>query len=383
MNNVSKDVKSGRNYGIDLFRIFAMYMIVVVHIMNHGGVFGHEKSGAANIIDTFIAAFVYSCVNCYALISGFVGYRENKYNHKFASLITMWFQVVLYGVLLTILFKLTGWADVGLKQWVKAVLPVSTGYYWYFTAYVGVVLVAPYIHFLLDKMSKKAVIAMCVGIFVLFSVYSTGIVILGDPFALKAGFTFVWLSALYIIGAAIKKYDIYVNKIGGVLLLAFSCIIVTVLSKIGIGWITTRLIGSPKGAMLLYNYISPTEVLLSISLLIIFANIKVSSKAAKLIGFAAPATFGVYLIHDNPLVRESVIAKIGGRIAELPGILPPVAVCGTALGILIICLLIDRIRIALFDLLRVKALAEKIESLRQNMMERFVNRISPLEKYKS
>ena len=101
-----------------------MYMIVVVHILNHGGVFGHEKSGAANILDTFIAALVYSCVNCYALISGFVGYRENKHNHKFTSLITIWFQVVLYGVLLTILFKFTGWADVGLKQCVLPPLAV-------------------------------------------------------------------------------------------------------------------------------------------------------------------------------------------------------------------------------------------------------------------
>lgn len=379
MNNISKEVKCERNYGVDLLRIFAMYMIVVVHIMNHGGVFGHEKSGAANIIDTFIAALVYSCVNCYALISGFVGYRENKYNHKFTSLITMWFQVVFYGVLLTILFKLTGWADVGLKHWVKAVLPVSTEYYWYFTAYVGVTLVAPYIHFLLDKMSKKAVITMCVGIFVFFSVYSTGIVILGDPFALKAGFTFVWLSALYIIGAAIKKYDIYVNKIGGVLLSALSCIIVTVLSKISIGWITTRLVGSPNGAMLLYNYISPTEVLLAISLLILFANIKVSSKAAKLIGFAAPATFGVYLIHDNPLVREEVIVKLGEKIVELPGILPPFVVCGAAFVILIVCLLIDRIRIALFNVLKVKELSAKIDSLIHKVMESILKKIGVSE----
>ena len=380
MNNISKEVKCERNYGIDFLRIFAMYMIVVVHIMNHGGVFGHEKSGAANIIDTFIAALVYSCVNCYALISGFVGYRENKYRHKFASLITMWFQVVFYGVLLTMLFKLTGWADVGLKQWVKAVLPVSTEYYWYFTAYVGVVLVAPYINFLLDIMSKKAVIAMCVGIFVFFSVYSTGIVILGDPFALKAGFTFVWLSALYIIGAAIKKYDIYVNKIGGVLLSALSCIIVTVLSKISIGWISTKLIGSPKGAMLLYNYISPTEVLLSISLLILFANIRVSSKAAKLIGFAAPATFGVYLIHENPFSREALLVPIGKRIVELPGILPPFAVCGSALVILIVCLLIDRIRIVLFNVLKVKELSAKIDSLIHNVMEFILKKIGVSEK---
>ena len=131
--------------------------------------------------------------------------------------------------------------------------------------------------------------------------------------------------------------------------------------------------------MLLYNYISPTEVLLSISLLIIFANIKVSSKAAKLIGFAAPATFGVYLIHENPFSREALLVPIRKRIIELPGILPPFAVCGAALAILIVCLLIDRIRIALFNVLRVKELSAKIDSLIHNVMEFILRKIGVSE----
>ena len=75
-----------------------------------------------------------------------------------------------------------------------------------------------------------------------------------------------------------------------------------------------------------------------------------------------------------------MIIKLGGKIVELPGILPPFAVCGAAFVILIVCLLIDRIRIALFNVLRIKELSAKIDSLIHNVMEFILRKIGVSER---
>ena len=53
-----------RNYGIDLLRIVAMYMIVAFHILVKGGVLGNEIAKSAYVLDNSF----YSIVLCLSLI---------------------------------------------------------------------------------------------------------------------------------------------------------------------------------------------------------------------------------------------------------------------------------------------------------------------------
>lgn len=98
-----------RNYGIDALRIFAMYMIIIIHLLGKGEVLNSEYSSVAIVVDTFLYSLVLCCVNCYALISGYVGYNRNtKYN--FGSYINLWLQVVFYGIVILVIVKFSDFA---------------------------------------------------------------------------------------------------------------------------------------------------------------------------------------------------------------------------------------------------------------------------------
>lgn len=81
--------KNNYHLGIDLLRILAMFMIVVTHVLGKGGV----RDSVAGTVDIhflqtwIIQASVYVAVNCYALISGYVGFRSQ---FKYSKVIRLW-----------------------------------------------------------------------------------------------------------------------------------------------------------------------------------------------------------------------------------------------------------------------------------------------------
>ena len=87
--------------------------------------------------------------------------------------------------------------------------------------------------------------------------------------------------------------------------------------------------------------------------------------------------FGVYLIHVQPIFFSEIMGTKFQWIAELPGILPPIVMLLVALAILVVCLLIDRARMLLFDLLKIKQLSVKVEEIIKKAGDRILQRISP------
>ena len=66
-----------RNWGIDALRIIAMLMIVTWHILWHGGILeSAQVSSAQYYIAWYIAMLTFGAVNCYGLISGYVGVQS-------------------------------------------------------------------------------------------------------------------------------------------------------------------------------------------------------------------------------------------------------------------------------------------------------------------
>ena len=74
-----------RNYGIDLLRVLATYMVLVLHVMGQGGIVWTIDGSSNNYIVAWLLELLAFCaVNCYALISGYVGlYKKFKLNTTF------------------------------------------------------------------------------------------------------------------------------------------------------------------------------------------------------------------------------------------------------------------------------------------------------------
>ena len=72
-----------RNYGIDCLRVISMFMVVLLHVLGRGGVLQATKNLSINYgVSWFLEIAAYCAVNCYAIISGYVGYgRKIKYSN--------------------------------------------------------------------------------------------------------------------------------------------------------------------------------------------------------------------------------------------------------------------------------------------------------------
>lgn len=347
-----------RNYGVDLLRLFAMFMVTILHTLGHGGVLNAATGEKGNLIWIFEIG-AYCAVNCYAMISGYVSYSEKEKPYKYSKFATMWIQVVFYSFGITLLWHLLGKATIDATTFKNALLPVTTAHYWYFTAYAGLFFMIPWLNRFVRKISQNDMTRFVVIAFVIFSCYSNYCRIkYGDVFKFGNGYSFVWLTIMFLIGSWLKKCEIpqKVKGISAILAIGI-CMVITCVLKFF----------SQTNKDFFVSYISPTVIIMAMCYIIIFSKMKFNSFFNAIIKFLSPAAFGIYLIHEQNLIRGSCITDRFTWIAELPLKQIPFAIIGCALTIFVICLIIERTRLLLFNMLwinkAIEFVAFKIETL--------------------
>lgn len=350
---------SERNHGIELLRIFAMLLAAVLHILKKGGVItASEGNLAAYSTVWLLEAAAYCAVNCYALISGYVGYSDRPKPLRLARCIELWLQVVFYSVIITTVYCIAGVGSVGVSDFADAFLPVTSKQYWYFTAYIGMFFFIPLLNALVRRLNRRALVSLCIMLIAVFSLYDTFASFWKkDPLALVGGHSPLWLGVLYIFGAAMKKLRVPESMSSKKALLIYaSAAVFTALFKIT----GDRLLRFVPGSLFVRDT-SPTVLLCAAALLVAFARLKPCRKLTEFAVLFAPAAFGVYLLHVSPLVFEHVIGNRFAFIGRLPFPLIPFAVLASAGVILAVGLAADKVRILLFKALGVPKLCRKAE----------------------
>ena len=350
---------SERNHGIELLRIFAMLLAAVLHILKKGGVItASEGNLAAYSTVWLLEAAAYCAVNCYALISCYVGYSDRPKPLRLARCIELWLQVVFYSVIITTVYCIAGVGSVGVSDFADAFLPVTSKQYWYFTAYIGMFFFIPLLNALVRRLNRRALVSLCIMLIAVFSLYDTFASFWKkDPLALVGGHSPLWLGVLYIFGAAMKKLRVPESMSSKKALLIYaSAAVFTALFKIT----GDRLLRFVPGSLFVRDT-SPTVLLCAAALLVAFASFKPGRKLTEFAVLFAPAAFGVYLLHVSPLVFEHVIGNRFAFIGRLPFPLIPFAVLASAGVILAVGLAADKVRILLFKALGVPKLCRKAE----------------------
>lgn len=351
---------SERNHGIELLRIFAMLLAAVLHILKKGGVItASEGNLAAYSTVWLLEAAAYCAVNCYAPISGYVGYSDRPKPLRLARCIELWLQVVFYSVIITTVYCIAGVGSVGVSDFADAFLPVTSKQYWYFTAYIGMFFFIPLLNALVRRLNRRALVSLCIMLIAVFSLYDTFASFWKkDPLALVGGHSPLWLGVLYIFGAAMKKLRVPESMSSKKALLIYaSAAVFTALFKIT----GDRLLRFVPGSLFVRDT-SPTVLLCAAALLVAFARLKPCRKLTEFAVLFAPAAFGVYLLHVSPLVFEHVIGNRFAFIGRLPFPLIPFAVLASAGVILAVGLTADKVRILLFKALGVPKLCRKAEN---------------------
>ena len=360
-----------RNYGIDLLRIVSMILVVVLHVCGQGGVMENIEPGSANyVIIWLIQAVGFCSVNCYAMISGFVGYGSK---FKYSSIAEIYLTVVFYMLAIAGVFKIIMPEAVGINDFIKAFIPFISGgtEYWYFTAYLCAFFFFPYLKSFVNNSNKKTLAAYVLVAVIFFSIIPT--VINVDVFGAYFGYSPLWLMVLYCFGAYIKKYEVGKNlKTYKGILMFFVLISLTALIKLGLERCVNIVCNTEKLGAYLVSYTSPGTLLSSVVAVLVFANLKISKGFIKAIKLFAPLSFGVYIIHCQPLIWQNVWKGMFSSYADLNGALLVCCVLFTAVAVWLLCSIADLVRFYLFKLLKVKKLSAKAEEKIKNILNKYI-----------
>ena len=122
------------------------------------------------------------------------------------------------------------------------------------------------------------------------------------------GYSALWLSVLYLVGAAVRKHDLFsrVPRRSGLVCYLVTTCLGAVLTALG--YYRAEIPIEP-----LSNYISPLVIIQALSLLIFLRGMKLPKIACKVIGFFSPHSFSIYIIHTQDAVWTIWLT---GRYAE-------------------------------------------------------------------
>ncbi len=340
-----------KNYGIEWLRILSMYMVAVLHTLGQGGILSSFQQGTLEYnIAWFLETSAYGAVDCFALISGYVGWHSH---FSYRKGLRIWLQTFFYTIGITVLFAIFMPEAVAKEQWLGAFFPIMQKQYWYMTAYSGLFVLIPILNRAIAELSKKDLLRICLAIFVVFSLLPT--VFNVTVFGLGGGYSVIWLMLLYILGGfwgrvgksgTTSHGDRASDPKGPRSPVPMACPVpVTALTRllaILIYLFCTAISFYLKlsGFSQYVSYTSPTILLGSCSLFFLFSSLKCGKISRKIAAFLAPSALSVYLIHVNPLVWNHIMLYFA--VGHVPsGPILGIWVIGAAFGIYLVCTLID------------------------------------------
>lgn len=367
---------SKRNDGIDLLRIVSMLMIVLLHTLGQsmeeqGLLMAARGMSPRYEVLWFLEIAAYGAADIYGLISGYVGYGRKPQLRK---LLYLYLQVVFYTLGTTLVFAAVRGDAIGVRTLLAALFPFAYKTYWYFSAYFCLFFFLPFLNLLVERLERGAAVRLLMTVVLVLSVLPT--VFRMDYAALSGGYSFVWLAVLYVVGACVKKFR-FLSALSrrACLLLYGGCVLVGFFYKIGAEMLKTWLSGTPQYCDHLMNYFLPSVFLGALFLLRLFSDLKLCRFVTGLVHFFAPAAFGVYLFHTAPLILDTFFTGRFLSYLSLPTALLPLAVLTTACGIFLVSALVDRVRLLLFELLRVRQLCAFLEEKLQGVWRALLLRL--------
>ncbi len=190
------------NSGINLFKLFSMFMIAQLHILGMGGIIGATEGTAAYYHAFFMQNAAFCAVNCYALASGYLMFGKKIRLSRIAGL---WLEVFFYSVVISAIM-MSVYRDLFCAQkTVHALTPIISNQYWYMTSYFLMYLFIPMMNKFAESASKKCFTAFLAAIFIM----TTGAFFIGAyGFRFFDGYSPIWLMIMYLVGAYMKKFNI-------------------------------------------------------------------------------------------------------------------------------------------------------------------------------
>ena len=245
-------------------------------------------------------------------------------------------------------------------------LPITHSAYWFVTGYIVLMVLSPFLNKFIKSLSKSSFIMLMFVLLVIWAVFPsvTPTFIDGPVATMFAGYSFqyvpiIWFVILYFIGSFIKLH-VEIDKFSFKnLILAFSIsMIITYVVACIIGYYDIILpadknlhmfLGFPieglyDDRLFMWPALENKIFLFVASLTLFMIFLKRKEFSNKYINYIAGSAFGVYLIHDNLLLRP----YLWNNLLHVPSYyFSPylfLFMIGSIFGVYIICTGIDIVR---------------------------------------
>lgn len=192
-----------RNHGVDLLRNISMLFVVVLHLLGGGGMLAAATGDTIKYQQLKLVHIAAMCaVNCYGIISGYVGIQSK---FRPSNIITLWLQVFLYSAGVGLCGHLIRPDLISTRDLLQLCLPVLNKNYWYFTAYFPLFFAMPLLNRSIEHTPRK-VFEITFGMILILLTFGQQTFFVDDVFRTGSGYSFLWLAVLYCIGGYLRKY---------------------------------------------------------------------------------------------------------------------------------------------------------------------------------
>ena len=372
-----KEVRKERLSNFELMRIVSMFMIIIWHLITRSNILEH-CSETIYLFLKFFQYFTIVHVNSFILVTGYFGYK-NKF--KLGKIVSLLSQSLFYRVLFVVVFLSLGLVTLSRIDIFKNIFPVDITSYWYLNCYIVLLCIQPFLNKLIKVLSQKEhrnLIFVMIFLFSLVPNFSYQINIRND------GFTIVQFIMLYFVGAYFAKYPLNENlhfrkysKYKKQLILISTFVFSLCFNFLAYNFCNylisfdsdiIREIGYffRQGCEL---YSGIFVIIQSLSYFLFFETLSLKNR---FINHIASLTFGVYLIHENILVRNQLykFLKLDVNYVMTSNIII-LRILLYAVAIFVICILIEQLRVLLIKFVNKGKIVIKLKNKIHKIMVEF------------
>lgn len=310
--------KNKRMANIELLRILAMVMVVVMHFLYYSNSLMEAESAISSrkIIGTLMEAFCLVAVNTYVFISGYFGVKVSfKPSKAVALLCQIWFYSILIPLVLMALgVPTSGYAEgkLNIYGFASYFFPIETEHYWFATAYFMLYLITPVLGTAVKNMSRRQMQITLGGLLILFSVVKSV-----SPIAFvvdKYGYDLVWFICVYLTAAYFSLYGGKIFERKGWIIYIVSATASFLLQMFL--WAVCQ-----KSSSFAYYFTVPFHynfiLCLTGAIGLFYGFLQINIKEGRLaqgIRKLGPLSFGIYLLHEHIDLRRIWYEFLGGMV---------------------------------------------------------------------
>ncbi len=338
-------VNKHRDSNLELYRIIVMVMIVANHYVTNSGlipVMNQVPTALKSLYLYFLGMWGKTGIDCFVLITGYYMCQSRITLRKFTKLL-LW--VLFYNLVIYLLFVGFGYCEFTLGSFLSAAMPIKDVRGDFTSCYFVFFLTIPFLNILVSNMSRRQhfwLLVLCLSVYTIWAQV---------PYINVSMNYVMWFGVIYLIASYIRLHsdlDQLENKKWGWLTLG--AIFVAYLSVLAFIYA-----GHPELAFyFVTNSNAILAVVVSVCSFMFFKSLPL--KYHPWINAAGASTFGVLLIHSNSdAMRQWLWKDTLNNVGHYADNIYLHSI-GCILGVFVICIIIDRLRLRFIERPLFKAL---------------------------